>query len=73
MAPSALPDLRPLSALSEQPVRAAAVFNAGHGTPNTPVVQASSLLGTRQCVEIEYRGQRYRLQTTKAGKLILTK
>ncbi|NBW50153.1 MAG: hemin uptake protein HemP [Betaproteobacteria bacterium] len=39
----------------------------------TPVVQASTLLGSRQSVEIEYKGQRYRLQTTKAGKLILTK
>ena len=38
-----------------------------------PVVQASTLLGTRQSVDIEYKGQRYRLQTTKAGKLILTK
>ncbi|WP_138515003.1 hemin uptake protein HemP [Rhodoferax bucti] len=38
-----------------------------------PVVQASALLGARQSVDIEYKGQRYRLQTTKAGKLILTK
>jgi hemin uptake protein HemP len=37
------------------------------------VVQASALLGKRQSVEIEFNGQRYRLQTTKAGKLILTK
>ncbi len=38
-----------------------------------PVVQASELLGARRSVDIEYKGQRYRLQTTKAGKLILTK
>jgi hemin uptake protein HemP len=37
------------------------------------VVKASTLLGERQSVDIEYNGQRYRLQTTKAGKLILTK
>ena len=37
------------------------------------VVKASTLLGDRQSVDIEYNGQRYRLQTTKAGKLILTK
>ena len=37
------------------------------------VVQAATLLGKRQSVEIEHNGQRYRLQTTKAGKLILTK
>jgi hemin uptake protein HemP len=36
-------------------------------------LHASDLLGSRQSVEIEYNGQRYRLQTTKAGKLILTK
>ena len=36
-------------------------------------LHASELLGTRQSVEIDYNGQRYRLQTTKAGKLILTK
>ncbi len=37
------------------------------------VVKASTLLGEHQSVDIEYNGQRYRLQTTKAGKLILTK
>ncbi len=41
---------------------------------NTPaVLQSKDLLGTRQIVDIEHNGQRYRLQTTKAGKLILTK
>jgi hemin uptake protein HemP len=37
------------------------------------VLRASDLLGARQVVEIEHNGQCYRLQTTKAGKLILTK
>jgi hemin uptake protein HemP len=37
------------------------------------VLQASDLLGSHHAVEIEHNGQRYRLQTTKAGKLILTK
>jgi hemin uptake protein HemP len=40
---------------------------------NARVLKASTLLGERQSVDIEYKGQRYRLQTTKAGKLILTK
>ena len=34
---------------------------------------AHTLLAGRNWVEIEHNGQRYRLQTTRAGKLILTK
>lgn len=37
------------------------------------VLQSSELLGARQAIEIEHNGQRYRLQSTKSGKLILTK
>lgn len=37
------------------------------------VLQSSTLLGPRQAIEIEHNGQRYRLQSTKSGKLILTK
>ena len=37
------------------------------------VVPSSALLGLRQTIEIEHNGQRYRLQCTKSGKLILTK
>jgi hemin uptake protein HemP len=37
------------------------------------VVPSSALLGIRQAIEIEHNGQRYRLQSTKSGKLILTK
>lgn len=37
------------------------------------VLQSSALLGPRQAIEIEHNGQRYRLQSTKSGKLILTK
>ena len=57
-------------------------MQASHASPSDtatrtpdwgPIVQASALLGQRQSVDIEYKGQRYRLQTTKAGKLILTK
>jgi hemin uptake protein HemP len=37
------------------------------------VVPSSALLGIRQAIEIEHNGQLYRLQSTKSGKLILTK
>ncbi len=37
------------------------------------VVPSSALLGLRQAIEIEHNGQLYRLQSTKSGKLILTK
>ncbi len=37
------------------------------------VLRASDLLGGNAWVEIEHLGQRYRLQATRAGKLILTK
>jgi hemin uptake protein HemP len=37
------------------------------------VLAAQTLLAGRTWVAIEYNGQLYRLQTTRAGKLILTK
>ncbi len=37
------------------------------------VLFSADLLGSGQAIEIEHNGQRYRLQTTRAGKLILTK
>ena len=46
---------------------------------NTPIaagrhtIQSADLLGGATTVEIEHLGQTYRLQTTRAGKLILTK
>jgi hemin uptake protein HemP len=46
-------------------------------TPNpagaAPVVPSAQLLGAHQAIEIEHNGQRYRLQSTRSGKLILTK
>jgi len=41
--------------------------------PAVAVIQSADLLGARQSVEIEHLGQRYRLQATRQGKLILTK
>ncbi len=68
--PAALSTLAPMP---EGHARATGLVSLGSAAHTTPVVQASTLLGARQSVDIEYRGQRYRLQTTKAGKLILTK
>ena len=41
--------------------------------PVPGVLQSSALLGENQSVAIEHLGQIYRLQTTRQGKLILTK
>jgi hemin uptake protein HemP len=38
-----------------------------------PVVPSAQLLGAYQAIEIDHNGQRYRLQSTRSGKLILTK
>lgn len=68
------PALRTLAPMPERPVRHTGASAApGTAVESGSVVQASALLGKRQSVEIEFNGQRYRLQTTKAGKLILTK
>jgi hemin uptake protein HemP len=37
------------------------------------VLPSAQLLGPHQSIEIEHNGQRYRLQSTRSGKLILTK
>jgi hemin uptake protein HemP len=69
--------MQPLHTLAPMPerrtVRPASLPATSLVSDTAPVVQARTLLGQRQSVEIEYNGQRYRLQTTKAGKLILTK
>lgn len=41
--------------------------------PQPTPVPASALLRGGTCVLIEHQGQIYRLQSTRAGKLILTK
>ncbi|QDL54175.1 hemin uptake protein HemP [Rhodoferax aquaticus] len=60
---------------TKAPVRASTLTSppsrAQASTP--PVLQSTQLLGSQQAVDIEHLGQRYRLQATKAGKLILTK
>lgn len=43
-------------------------------TPAAPsTLQSADLMGSKQSVEIEHKGQIYRLQATRQGKLILTK
>jgi len=61
--------------LSPPPVKAPRPQrSATSGTSDTQeVLLSSALLGPRQAIEIEHNGQRYRLQSTKSGKLILTK
>ncbi len=37
------------------------------------VLRSTDLLGSLTAIEIEHKGQLYRLQATRSGKLILTK
>jgi hemin uptake protein HemP len=41
--------------------------------PGTQVLNSQDLLRGHKTVSIEHNGERYRLQHTRAGKLILTK
>ncbi len=42
--------------------------------PSPPVmISSETVLRGQSAVDIEHNGQRYRLQTTRQGKLILTK
>jgi len=54
--------------------QASAVADARPGIPQQPAsVQSADLLKGQKTVSIEHNGTVYRLQTTKTGKLILTK
>jgi hemin uptake protein HemP len=50
-----------------------------HGPPahpqeaEPPRISSTELLRGQRVIEIEHEGQRYRLQATRQGKLILTK
>lgn len=57
--------------LPDTPTSDAAATTAAPET-DAPI-ESRQLLRGRSCVTIEHRGTRYRLQETKAGKLILTK
>lgn len=41
--------------------------------PAPPRISSAELLRGQRVIEIEHEGQRYRLQATRQGKLILTK
>ena len=46
---------------------------AGHPSDDSSTIQSTELLKGQKSVLIEHNGASYRLQTTKLGKLILTK
>ena len=54
-----------------RPPAASAVAQSAGGT--TDQVKSTDLLKGHKAVDIEHNGAVYRLQTTKLGKLILTK
>lgn len=66
-----MPDTLPPTPTAPPPPQRSAP--ASSTTDTQEVLLSSALLGPRQAIEIEHNGQRYRLQSTKSGKLILTK
>jgi hemin uptake protein HemP len=58
---------------TDVPLAAAAKPVAGGQAGAAPVVASAQLLGPHLAIEIDHNGQRYRLQSTRSGKLILTK
>lgn len=64
----------PLASGDRSPAdHAAAEMALAYWHAQDAVLPSSALLGERQAIEIEHNGQRYRLQSTRSGKLILTK
>jgi hemin uptake protein HemP len=56
------------------PERATNAKAPANGTPGArKTLQLAALLGDAQGIDIDHNGHVYRLQITKAGKLILTK
>ncbi|MDZ7937901.1 MAG: hemin uptake protein HemP [Rhodoferax sp.] len=68
---SAAPRL-PLIAADKPVAEMTAPLPSGLGG-TAQVVTSSQLLGPHHAIEIDHNGQRYRLQSTRSGKLILTK
>jgi hemin uptake protein HemP len=58
--------------LTDESVPEAAELAAHDGRP-VPVLPSSELLRGQKVVAIDHNGSLYRLQTTRQGKLILTK
>lgn len=76
----ALPALQAHSAAPRLPLASAAPPKeavahaaASNVAGAAPVVASAQLLGAHHAIEIDHNGQRYRLQSTRSGKLILTK
>lgn len=55
------------------PTHNGAPETALHHSGQAPVVDSASLLQGQRELFIQHQGQRYRLQATRQGKLILTK
>lgn len=70
---SALPRAAPVAVGADQANSAIAKEQPQTTNGADHSLTAQSLLAGRPWVGIEHNGQHYRLQTTRAGKLILTK
>ncbi|GAB1394441.1 hypothetical protein MASR1M60_26050 [Rhodocyclaceae bacterium] len=57
----------------KKPASEAAVAHHGTAANHLPVLDSAQLFAASHEVWIEHNGEIYRLQRTKAGKLILTK
>lgn len=66
------PSLNNPAAFNDAPVPAVPVLAARDGHP-VPVLPSAELLRGQKAVAIDHNGSLYRLQTTRQGKLILTK
>jgi hemin uptake protein HemP len=58
---------------AEAPAPSNTVAHSRQGAQAPPLLRSKDLLGGAPSVGIEHLGQIYRLQSTRAGKLILTK
>lgn len=59
---------------NSKPPSSTTVNKAGHVPPMRPLrVDSTTLLCGQRVLEIVHQGEVYRLQTTRLGKLILTK
>ena len=61
------------SALTAETVPQAPALATAHDGHPVPVLPSSELLRGQKVVAIDHNGSLYRLQTTRQGKLILTK
>lgn len=59
---------------NSKPPSSTTVNIAGHAPPMRPLrVDSTTLMSGQRVLEIVHQGEVYRLQTTRLGKLILTK